>query len=148
MLDIDRIQFLIELLQAAQTSCYSIKSSPVVVPLFEVMIDLSLKLKDQFQQRGIFWEGRNNPSIKFLDISDALGNPKSVKLWDDRRRAENPQLAKYFGKLALDLIRIKNLQDLPKDLYSNGKTCKSPSEKLKPESYHFFRRTRAKRKNL
>lgn len=144
MLELDRINSLIEILQLAKSVGYSIHSSPVQ-PLIEVTIDLLLKLSNLFQQRGIFWEARKNPSIKFLDISDSLGNPKSIKLFERSRLAENPQLSEYFRKKAVELSRIKSLKDLPQDLYPYGQDRKKPP-KISSKEHHFFRRTRNRKK--
>ena len=144
MLDDDQIDLWIEILSEAKRNIFALTSSSPTKFLLEFMIDLSLKLKNEFKQSGTFWEDSKNPSIKFLDFADSLGNPKSIKLREFRKPSVNPQLSEYFGELALDLVRIKDLQDLPKDLYSKGKNRQGPS-KTNQKVYHYRRRTRLKK---
>ena len=144
MLDRDQIKFQIEILTEALNMGYSSPSSPVE-PLIEVVIDLLLKLGNVLQEGRAFWKGRKNPSIKFLDFADELANPKSIKIWDRRESAWNPELAKYFKQVALDLTKIKRFHELPEHLYCSDQSVKR-KDKVNQKTYHFYRRTR-NRKN-
>jgi len=129
---------------------YSISSSPVR-PLIRVMIDISLKLKNLFQEGQESWEHRRTPALKFFDgfsapwIPDELGNPLQSKRRFPQKFAYDPKLSDFFGKLAQSLVQIQLSEQAPKDLYSFGEPQKV-QKKIKHESYHFFRRTRDKRR--
>jgi hypothetical protein len=140
----------LELLLEAYKLGFSTFSSPVN-SLLRIMIDLSLKLRNLFQEGGQRWDHPANKSIRFMDginspwIPDALGNPRQISQGTFQKQAEDPLLSQFFEKIALDLVQIKRLQSLPENLYSSDET-KKPKKKIKPESYHFFRRTREKRR--
>ena len=73
-------------------------SSPIV-PLLNAAIDLMILLKDGYENNSPL-EEKSNPEIKFLDIADSLGNPKSVKIFKRSKRVSDPDAKKIFLGLA------------------------------------------------
>jgi len=144
-LDKDRLDLWIETLTRAKTVGFSTLSSPVE-PLLEVMVDLSLQLKNLLQEGTVTWETRSNKSLKFSEFEvDALSNPKVIRSEKQRNTAWDPSISFYFKELAETLIRLKTDHKLPKDLYSKGRSDSSPqrAENLpvnKGSVHHFHRR--------
>lgn len=145
MLERDQIKFQIEILTEALNMGFASPSSPVE-PLFEVVIDLLLKLRNQLQEGLSFWHGRKNPAIKFLDVADELANPKSIKIWDRREPAWDPRICQFIEQIVLDLTKIKRLKLLPEHLYCSDQ-AKKDHDKVNQKTYHFFRRARNRKKN-
>lgn len=149
-LDETQIDSLIEVLLQAKTIGFSISSSPIE-PLLEVMVDLSLKLQEAFQE-GRAWEARTNKLLKFSTTDvDSLGNPKVITSEKPRTIAWDPSSSLFFKELAQTLVRLKTTKRLPKDLYSNGKPASGSSQQEQPVNrktavYHFYRRTRLRKK--
>lgn len=141
-----KIVALLETLLEAYKTGFSFSSSPVSLTL-RVVIDLVLKLKNMFQEGRQRWHHAANKSIKFMDgisapwVPDELGNPRQISSRVLSKTADDPQLAEFFGKLALDLVQIQRLESLPEHLYCFEQKPQS-KKKIKPASYHFFRRTR------
>lgn len=147
--DQELMETLHQLLEAYKLG-FSTFSSPVN-PLMRIMIDLALKLSNLFKEGRERWDHPVNKSIRFLDgisgpwEADALGNPRQIYSRVPQKSAYDPQLAEFFSNLALDLVLIKRSKFLPKDLYS-FKDRNYRRDKPKKASYHYFRRTRDKRK--
>lgn len=151
ILDRNWLNDLIVTLQDADKIGYQILSSPVE-PLIEVMVDLSLKLREKLKTGDAFWERRFNKTLTFSKTEvDVLNNPKIFRSEVQRNKAWDPALSLFFEKLAQDLIRLKMSHKLPKDLYSYGKQ-RASSDRIKIASksitsnYQYRRRTRLRKK--
>jgi len=78
-----------------------------LIPMLEVDIDLNLRISDFFKEGGPL-EERKNPAIKELDIADAIGNAKMVKLFDRPKWAySDPEISEYFREHARKLVAFK-----------------------------------------
>lgn len=147
--DQELVDTLNQLLEAYRLG-FSTFSSPVN-PIMRVVIDLILKLRNLFKEGGSKWDHPPNKSIRFLDgisapwVPDALGNPKQISFRDRPSFAQDAQLSQYFEKIALQLTEIKRSKTLPKNLYSFGNR-QDPKKQINKSNYHYFRRTRDKRK--
>lgn len=148
LLDENQIDSWIQLLTEAKTIGFSFSSSPVE-PLLELMVDLAVKLKNEFlEDLGTFWDEETNPSLKFSKTQvDSLSNPKVIYIRDRKQPAWDPRLSSFFGELAANLIRIKRLRKLPTDLYSEGKQQTPNRSKIKRSTYFFRKRARRRQKN-
>jgi hypothetical protein len=150
-LDENRIDAWIRIFQEAKQFGFSFPSSPIE-PLLEVMVDLSLQLSNLLQEGMRTWEHRSNKTLKFSETQvDALANPKVITSEKRRNLAWDPLIAHFFKELSQTLVRLKQSHQLPKDLYSYGSRCaesnrQKHSAKLKPSVYHFYRRTRGRKK--
>lgn len=147
-LDLEGLAELKSQLDLAIESGFSVaspNSSPVLSTLIEIMMDLSLKLRNKLQEGRTPWQGRKNPGIKFLDQADELGNFKSIKLKFPQQIGYDPRLSKYFENLAQELSQIRRLKGLPEHLYRSDKP-EARQEKRNKSSYHFHRRLRQRRK--
>lgn len=142
-LDENQLSLLIETLLRAKTFGFSISASPVE-PLIEVMVDLSLQLRNLLKEGKSPWQQKLNPELKFLEQADELGNFKSLKLLKPTQPAFEPEVSEWFSRLAQDLIAVKTHHHLPKNLYSFGKGDNGPHRKQRPQVYHYFRRIRQK----
>lgn len=151
LLDKDLLDSWIEILQRAKTIGFSTLSSPVE-PLLEVMVDLSLQLKNVLQEGTVTWEARSNKTLKFSEFQvDALSNPKVIRSEKQRTHAWSPSISLYFEELAKTLIRLKTTHLLPEDLYSKGKPAAGSDRqeqqiKNLTTVHHFRRRTRLRKK--
>jgi len=171
----DELGALIELLQTAKRYGYeaSSSSSPLT-PILEVITDLNLRLAQFFDKGGPLQE-RNNPSIKEMDISDALGNAKMIKLFDRPKWAyQDPKISIFFrgmarsyqkflktGKLTsfvqkrvlADFRFRSTLKERSKKAEKTGKEIKdktpiSSKIEVKNASYWFYRRQRKSGKRV
>jgi hypothetical protein len=147
ILDQAQLEELIAILIEAKNIGFSARSSPIE-PLLELMIDLSLKLKNLFEFGETKWTGKKNPVIKFSEkFVDSLGNPKQITLWFAKERAQSPQLAQYFGKLAEEILLIKQRHEIPTPFHvEKGGLLRMP-KKISTKSYHYYRRTQNKSRN-
>jgi len=79
-----------------------------LVPMLEVIIDLNLRLAEFFKEGGPL-EERKNPAVKELDISDALGNAKMIKIFTNPKWAHpDPETSIFFRRLAEKFVLFKN----------------------------------------
>lgn len=150
MLDKDLLDSWIEILQRAKTVGFSTLSSPVE-PLLEVMVDLSLQLKNLLQEGRVTWEARSNKSLKFSQFQvDALANPKVIRSEKQRHSAWDPSISTFFEETAKILIALKTKHQLPEHLYCKGrdaKPSKQPGHHINNSSvYQFHRRARLRKK--
>lgn len=106
---LEKLRLLSQMLRDAEKygfefSFESLGSSPVDV-LLEVTTDALLLL------RAFYGEGsqgrRASPGIAFLDRSDELGNPKSIKINIDRERFWDPEAPKFLMELASGFVKLK-----------------------------------------
>jgi hypothetical protein len=139
-----RLKTVVELLSEALKTGYSIGSSPVE-PLIEVMVDLALQVKNSLQEGLVSWELRSNKILKFSKTEiDALSNPKVLSSEVERHRAWDPLLSNFFGKIATDLIVVKQTHKLPENLYSSSKRGDQDrhpgQQKINTAVYQFHRR--------
>ena len=104
----DTLKQTIETLQMALQAGYSLKSSPVGF-LCEAAADLSLRIARALKEGSS--DPRNNPELRFLDESDALGNPKQVRIETPPNKFWDPQLAEVCSKLAGFFIKIKKQEN-------------------------------------
>lgn len=160
-LDKDKLDVLIASLQAARKAGFESLSSPVE-PLLETAIDVCLLLSSSFE------EGKKsqaeNPEIRFLDVQDSLGNPKSIKVWKNQKWFWNPQLAEIFRKLASFFAWCKRGSGKIEDFASKisqffgaqppietseqtKKLQEEKKQKTKKSSYFYYRR-RDKRRSI
>lgn len=155
----DRLEFLIKTLQRGLKYGFKTPSSPIL-PLLEVLIDLCLHLKYQFDEVQVTWEGHKNPGLRFLeDEQDVLGNPKQIKVHYPSKLAWiNPELGDYFADLASEVAYIASKQRLPTDrrleirdnpiivtrLNRSERLTSKRSKLSRRKEYHFQRRTRNK----
>lgn len=143
----------IETLTRAKAAGFSMLSSSPVEPLLEVMVDMSLQLKNLLQEGRVTWEARSNKSLKFSQFQvDALANPKVISSEKQRHTAWDPSISFFFQELAQTLILLKTKHQLPKDLYSKGRAAQSSKQKEqhlnKGAVYQFRRRTRLRKKKF
>lgn len=139
-----RLRLVVKTLSEALETGYSIGSSPVE-PLIEVMVDLALQVKQSLQEGLVSWELRRNKILKFSKTQvDALSNPKVLTSEVERHRAWDPLLSNFFGKIATDLVLVKQTHKLPENLYSSsqrGSQNRQPrQQKINSAVYHFRRR--------
>lgn len=115
-LDEDSLKSLIEALKIARLHGFSSISSPIE-SLLEAATDICLLLRSSFLegQRAI----KTNPRLKELDVSDALGNPKMVKIFKRRSTWWSPELSEIFKKLATFFVMVKNNDPSILDFMSN-----------------------------
>lgn len=78
--------------------------------LLEAFVDLSLTLSSFFEEG--FRGSKLNPEIKFLEVSDELGNPKQVTFRKKERLFWDPQASDFFRSLASVAIGLKKGQSL------------------------------------
>lgn len=129
------------ILTEAKRVGYSLSSSPAEL-LLELMVDCALKLANQFQQGLGSWNFRKNEVLKFSQTKvDALNNPKVIRIREPETSTFNPLLSSFFKEMAQQLVQVKRLKDLPRDLYSEvGPKTGHQKIKTRAEVYHFFRR--------
>jgi hypothetical protein len=160
-LDKDQLDVLIASLMAARKAGFESLSSPVE-PLLETAVDVCLLLASSFE------EGKKkqaaNPEIKFLDVPDSLGNPKSIKVFKNQEWYWNPQLAEIFRKLASFFSWCKRGSGKIEDVMSKiseffgasppiktseqeKKLQEEEKKRIKKNSYFYYRR-RDKRKSI
>jgi hypothetical protein len=163
-LDKDQLEQLLTAVKLAKSLGFESLSSPVV-PLLEAGTDVCLLLSSAFE-RGAKVQERLNPKVKFdYSKSDALGNPKSFKVFPPNKDFWAPQLAEFFRKLAsifvmikqkapkiLDLIskikEIFGLESAPEKTEAKTKKLATGAKRsLKEKRAAYFRRQRRKRLN-
>jgi hypothetical protein len=105
--DFEQLKELIEVLKMAQKYGFSSKSSPIDL-LLEAFIDLSLMLGKLFKEGAK--ARRNNPGLKFLDMSDELGNPKQLKVFTPSKLYWDPWTSEIFKSLASFGVLVKRLK--------------------------------------
>jgi hypothetical protein len=130
----ENLEILIRTLETAKSSGYS--SLSPVVPIMETMIDLSLQIGLLLGGEG-WWDRRKNPEPVGFAHQEHFANPKLIWKQFPGKRAFNPQLSKFFGDLAKALVVIKTTGKVPPFM---GSKSSIPHKRIKPESYHFFRR--------
>ena len=122
----------IEQLQMALQFGYESNSSPVVF-LCEAASDICLQLSLVLNEGQK--EKQKNPEIKFLDTSDALGNPKSIKIFPKGKVFWDPEQALFIKNLASFFIKVKN-QDSDAIAFmakAIGVQAKTPPENIKEQ---------------
>lgn len=163
-LDSEELAELLELLETARsqrTGGYSFESSPLI-PLLEILIDLNLRVAELFREGGRL-EDKPNPSIKELDVSDALGNAKMIKIFERPKWAHaDPQISFIFRRTAERLVLFKNTGN-PLDLATfavtkfrtinrpprfKAKEVSSRKETKKNQYWYFKRKARNKSKKI
>jgi hypothetical protein len=143
-LDQDQLTEIIDLLTEAKRIGFSSRSSSIQ-PLLELMVDLSLKLKEMFKEPKIFWEPRKNQGLRFSQrYSDPLGNPKQIRINFPGEWAYSDELSEYFEELTLKIIFIKTYHRIPQDFHDLERSS-AISKKISTKNYHYFRRTRYKK---
>lgn len=91
----------------AQKFGFTSNSSPIDF-LLEAFIDLSLLIGTLLGEGS---SGRKkNPGLKFLDMSDELGNPKSIRVGYPSKKYWDPISSEIFKSLASFGVLIKRLQ--------------------------------------
>jgi hypothetical protein len=103
-LDKNRLDSLVEAFSSAKKLGFESLSSPVEI-LLEAAIDLGLLLEKAFKEGRLGQKA--NPSIKFLDVSDDLGNPKQITLHKKRRIWFEPRIAEFFKQFAAFCVLVK-----------------------------------------
>jgi hypothetical protein len=130
------LEELILILEEAVKYGYSTLTPPLI-PMLEVLIDLNLRVSEFFKVGGPLSE-RNNPALKELDIADALGNTKMIKLFDVPKWVrESSQISFIFKRSAEGLVRFKksgNPIDLATFAVTKIKKINRPSVKKPKES--------------
>jgi len=148
-LDENLLDLWIETLQRAKTVGFNLSSSPIE-PLLEVMVDLSLQLKNALQEGRVTWEASSNKSLKFSESQvDALSNPKVIRSEKQRHTAWDPSISLFFKDLAENLVLLKVNHHLPQNLYSYGRDdSRQQSQKGRPKvaTYQFYRRVHLRKK--
>lgn len=145
ILDENQLDLWIEILTEAKQVGYSLSSSPAEL-LLELMVDCALKLRNQFQEGIGTWALRKNPELKFSQKEvDSLSNPKVLRIQTREPSTFNPQLSLFFEKIAQQMIQVKRLKDLPKDLYSS-KGPQGGHQKVDHSVYQYFRRRTLRKK--
>lgn len=98
----------IEILQIALKTGFASNSSPIGY-LCDAASDICLQLARILTSGQK--EPKKNPGIKFLDVSDALGNPKSIKVFPKRKTYWNPEQSTFIKNLASFFIKVKNFDN-------------------------------------
>jgi hypothetical protein len=124
-LERDRLDGLIETLQLAKKFGFSSLSSPIE-PLFEAAIDMFILLSTLLKEGSPSLQ--RNPEIKFLDVPDALGNPKSVKIHKVLPDFQDQEASEYLMKLASLMVALKRRLSLPKALKASGLAVDRPTQ--------------------
>jgi hypothetical protein len=117
-LDEDRLRSLISTLQASLEAGFASSSSPVDA-LFEVAVDVLLRLKTEMSEGAL--GSQANPEVIFQDWSkpDPLGNSRSIKIFESRKFYWDPNAAEEIQQMALRLVALKKrlsrrwIEDLP-----------------------------------
>jgi len=106
----EELEELILVLQEAVKYGYSTLTPPLI-PMLEVLIDLNLRVSSFFKEGGAL-EERTNPSVKELDMADALGNAKMIKLFA-RPKWVHPdsKISFLFKRTAEGLVKFKKTGD-------------------------------------
>jgi hypothetical protein len=148
------LEELILILEEAVKYGYSTLTPPLI-PMLEVLIDLNLRVSDFFKEGGPLQE-RTNPSLKELDIADALGNTKMIKLFEIPKWVhKNSQISFIFKRRAEGLVKFKrsgNPIDLATFAVTKIKTAFRPleekpkvSRKQDKNTYWYFQRKARKK---
>jgi hypothetical protein len=104
--DREKLGELIILLTTLYETGFSLSSSPLT-PILEIITDLLLQLARYFDEGGPLTQ-RTNPSIKELDMSDALGNAKMIKVFTNPKWAHpDSEKANYIRWMASNFVEFK-----------------------------------------
>jgi len=151
----EELEELIEVLSESVKYGYS-TFTPPLIPMLEVLIDLNLRVSNFFKEGG-FKNTESNPSIKELDVADALGNAKMVKLFDKPSWVHpSPQISFLFKRTAEGLVKFKksgNPIDLATFAVTKKKEIIRPAVKnpalgqYKNTNWYFKRKARKKKRN-
>ncbi len=100
----EEFDLMIELLQKAKQTAFSLSVSPVNL-LSRTASDLLLRIANAYED-GVPKTERLNPTIKFdYRFSDPLGNPFQRTVNENRSEAWNPQFSRFSRELAVFFSR-------------------------------------------
>jgi len=157
LLNEDRLKELIEILQQAIETGYSLSSPIPADLLLEIMIDLCLKLRNQAREEGP-WREMTNPTLEFLEkplklhsgarsgiwatTPDSLGNVAQKRRPERRETMTHPALSKFFEELAEMLIKLKRTHYPPRHLYCQEREERrtQPANKISHQTYWYWQR--------
>lgn len=115
-LDRDRVRALAEAFALAEKSGFGSLSSPIDI-LLEAAVDLCLLLKNAFNEGGR--KRKTNPSIKELDVSDSLGNPKMIKIFKENIIIRDPRISSIMEQFAAFFVNLKKSPDTALSFYES-----------------------------
>jgi hypothetical protein len=92
-----KVEELIELLHIAKLFGFDAQFSPIE-PLLEAGIDICLLLSRSYKEGTK--QQKTNPKIISTGRVDSLGNPKLIKVYQDRQWIWDPRLGEFFTKMA------------------------------------------------
>lgn len=134
-------------------------SSSTIIPKIETLIDLALRLADDFKS-GAFAQSQANPELQFKDsvydtksdqmVSnlDELGNPKQIKVRFPRSFVVSSYIADWFNDLAKILVRLKQGVGSSKSFKKLLARINPSKQKISRESkFYFHRRSHSKGKD-
>lgn len=107
-LDKDKLDSLVESVTLARKLGFESLSSPVE-PLLEAAIDVCLLLEKSFNEGRL--SQKKNPSIKELDVSDELGNPKMLKVFKKQSIFFDPRVAEIIKHFTAFFVLLKRSSD-------------------------------------
>jgi hypothetical protein len=79
----------------------------LVSNVIQELADLSFLLRYKELELDVTFDRKINPTLRFLDVADELGNPKSIKMRYKHKMAINIQSVEFLDWVSEQLIKWK-----------------------------------------